>query len=171
MTVSKKKRKDNIMMRMDSMALALLESAKGDGVAVSIRLDVFDKVGKWLAVKFKVEDDDSGAALADYKKRIRRELDADGREARRAVGRREDNPDGAGDADGDGELAAAAEPPALGGPALNAIRQSLPRGGAGGVRSNSPSPGGARPAAFIRDGGILPVAAGAVAARRTEAGE
>ena len=157
---------DRLVSRMDTMAFGLLDSAGGDNVSISLRLEIFQQVGRWIAVKEKLDEDDSAGALGQYKRQLRRDTERDERAARRDAGGGAGTPDAAADAP-DPTI----DPPALGGPALNKIRQELPRSGPGGISRDRPSAGGAPAVTFVRDGRILPVSAGVVESRRDEIGE
>ena len=63
-----------IVNRMETLALNLLTKATKDEAVIDVQLDVFEKVGKWVAGKNKLEDDGAGD-LNDFKRRLQGETD------------------------------------------------------------------------------------------------
>ena len=61
---------------MEALAITMLDRVDGkdDKVTLDLKLDVFERVGKWIAIKNKLENDDGGG-IADYKRRLAGETD------------------------------------------------------------------------------------------------
>ena len=58
-----------VIAKMETLALNLLGKANEDDALLDTKLDVFEKMTKWVAVKNKLEDDGAGG-IADYKRRL-----------------------------------------------------------------------------------------------------
>ena len=60
-----------IILKQEALALDLLQAAeKSDNL--DMKMDLFEKVGKWVWIKNKLEDDGAGG-IADYKRRLHAE--------------------------------------------------------------------------------------------------
>ena len=60
-----------IILKQEALALDLLaEASKSDNL--DMKMDLFEKVGKWVWIKNKLEDDGAGG-IADYKRRLHAE--------------------------------------------------------------------------------------------------
>ena len=60
-----------IILKQEALALDLLAAAaKSDNL--DMKMDLFEKVGKWVWIKNKLEDDGAGG-IADYKRRLHSE--------------------------------------------------------------------------------------------------
>lgn len=62
-------RNQRIVNSMEALALDLLKRAEGPKVAIDVQMDVFDRIGKWIAIKNKLENDDGGG-IAEYKRAL-----------------------------------------------------------------------------------------------------
>lgn len=144
--MARKKRSDDLTAQMDIMAATLLKEAKNDGTSLVNRLDTFEIVAKWLQIKFRIEGDDSGAAIAGYKDRIRAAQEG-GAADKRSPGndRRPTIPSR--DAD-------------RGGPALEALKRRIPQANSGGALGSGGHPGGAVAVIDGLVGGVLAGPAG-----------
>ncbi len=70
---------EEIVRKMERLALNMLGQVDGketEKVSLDIKMDVFDRVGKWIAIKNKLENDDGGG-IADYKRRLHGESTSD----------------------------------------------------------------------------------------------
>jgi len=115
-----KSRHAQIIRKQEALALTMLEKADKTDITIDIQLDVFDKVGRWVAIKNKLEDEGAGG-INDFKRRITGETDSDRRSAKR-------------------NRAPGATPESR--PRLEALKGRLPTAGAGGADGNSRDPGG-----------------------------
>ena len=60
-----------IILKQEALALDLLQAAeKSDNL--DMKMDLFERVGKWVSIKNKLENDDGGG-IADYKRRLHAE--------------------------------------------------------------------------------------------------
>ena len=117
-------RNDQIVHKMEELALDMIAKLNGKDITLDLKMDVFDRVGKWIAIKNKLENDDGGG-IADYKRRLAGETD----KLPAARRPRRGNPD------------------EIGGRALKAIKSRIPAANAGGDDGNSGGAGGEVPAA------------------------
>ena len=60
-----------IILKQEALALDLLKSAENCD-NLDMKMDLFEKVGKWVWIKNKLEDDGAGG-IADYKRRLHAE--------------------------------------------------------------------------------------------------
>ena len=60
-----------IILKQEALALDLLKSAESSD-SLDMKMDLFEKVGKWVWIKNKLEDDGAGG-IADYKRRLHAE--------------------------------------------------------------------------------------------------
>ena len=137
----------DIIAQMDGFALDLLTNAKS-AEALADKVAAFKEVGKWVAIKNRLEDaEDEGEHLRDLKSRFKSDT-AVRTGHRSGVGLRGRHPDSL-DAD---------EPDA--GTGLEALRARIPRtgngGDDGGVRGAGGNPGGAAATAPRRHRSIRP---------------
>ena len=69
--MTRQTRHAQIVSKQEALALDLLaEAAKSDNL--DMKMDLFEKVGKWVWIKNKLEDDGAGG-IADYKRRLHAE--------------------------------------------------------------------------------------------------
>ena len=116
-------RNEEIVRKQEALALAMLDSVQAEKVNIDVKLDVFDRVTKWIATKNKLENDDGGG-IADYKRRLHGEPGAADKHyppSRRPRGR--------------------ADQP-TGGPRLDAIKSRIPGTNDGGSDGDSGDSGG-----------------------------
>ena len=118
-----------IIHRQEALAMRLLARAldatnSGDEAALDVQLDVFEKVGKWVSIKNKLEEI-GDTQLNSFKRRIHA---------------------AAGEASENRTRRAAAEPEA-GGPALKRLQKRLPTAANGGADGDSNGAVGETPAA------------------------
>ena len=57
-----------IILKQEALALDLLKSAE-DCDNLDMKMDLFERVGKWVSIKNKLENDDGGG-IADYKRKL-----------------------------------------------------------------------------------------------------
>lgn len=67
-------RNEQIVHRMEALALDMLEGTKD--VNLDIKMDVFERVGKWVSIKNKLENQDGGD-IRDYKRILHGESEID----------------------------------------------------------------------------------------------
>lgn len=60
-----------IILKQEALALDLLKAAETSD-NLDMKMDLFEKVGKWVWIKNKLEDDGAGG-IADYKRRLHAE--------------------------------------------------------------------------------------------------
>ena len=65
-------RHEEIIRKQEALALTMLKASDQPGITIDVQLDVFDKVGRWVAIKNKLEDEGAGA-INDFKRRIQGE--------------------------------------------------------------------------------------------------
>lgn len=124
-------RHTQIILKQEELALVLLQEAKNCD-SLDLKMDLFEKIGKWVWIKNKLEDDGAGG-IADYKRRLHAESgETDKHPAARRSRSAEQN----------------------GGSRLNAIKSRLPNGSNGGLVGNSDGSVGKDDAAFSSDGSI-----------------
>ena len=69
-------RHDEIIKKQEELALEMLGKVLGksgtdeEKIPLDLKMDIFEKIGKWVAIKNKLENDD-GNGIADYKSRLR----------------------------------------------------------------------------------------------------
>ena len=108
-----------IILKQEALALDLLKSAESSD-SLDMKMDLFEKVGKWVWIKNKLEDDGAGG-IADYKRRLHAEpSEADKHKAAGRSRGAEQN----------------------GGSRLNAIKSRLPTANDGGDDGDSSGSGG-----------------------------
>jgi hypothetical protein len=129
-------RNEEIVRKMEALAIAMLArvDVKSEKVNLDLQMDVFERVGKWIAIKNKLENDD-GNGIADYKRRLTGETDKHVSPSRRP---RRGNPE------------------ETGGRALQAIKSRIPGADDGGDDGDSGAAGGEVPAAVIGSGSLYP---------------
>ncbi len=70
---------ETIIRRQEDLAARLLdralEATGADEIGVDVQLDVFEKVGKWVAIKNRIEDQGE-SQINDFKRRIQGETKA-----------------------------------------------------------------------------------------------
>jgi hypothetical protein len=99
-----------IILKQEALALDLLKSAENCD-SLDMKMDLFERVGKWVSIKNKLENDDGGG-IADYKRKLHAASgEADKHPAARRSGR---------------------DSQANGGARLNAIKSRIPAGNDGG---------------------------------------
>ena len=115
-------RNEEIVRKMEALAISMLArvDVKSEKVNLDLQMDVFERVGKWIAIKNKLENDDGGG-IADYKRRLTGETDKHYSPSRRPRGRA-DQPSG--------------------GRALDAIKSRIPSADDGGADGDSGGAGG-----------------------------
>ena len=120
--MARQSRNDQIVSKMEALALTMLERVGGqdEKITLDLRMDVFERVGKWIAIRNKLENDDGGG-IADYKRRLHGEGAAD------------KHPAGARRSGRAGET---------GGARLAAIKSRIPAANAGGDDGDSGAAGG-----------------------------
>lgn len=127
--------RQTVVQKMDAFAIELLGLAKASE-SLADKIAAFEKIGKWVAIKNKLEDkeENMGASLNDLKRKLK--IDASGTKGRPG------NPHPSPHAQRLGGLARWGHPPppdGNGGPALDALKAKLPASGRGadngGVRS------------------------------------
>ena len=127
-----------IILKQEALALDLLKSAETCD-SLDMKMDLFERIGKWVAIKNKLEDDGAGG-IADYKRRLHAEQsETDQHPAARRPGH------GA---------------QANGGARLNAIKSRIPRSDDAGADGDRRGGGGEDAAVAGDAGGVRPGAAG-----------
>jgi hypothetical protein len=58
-----------IITGQEQLALILLQKSKEEAATLDMQLDVFEKVGKWVSIKNRIEDD-GDSRITDFKSRI-----------------------------------------------------------------------------------------------------
>ena len=112
-------RHSQIVLKQEELALDLLKEAKTCD-SLDLKMDLFEKVGKWVWIKNKLEDDGAGG-IADYKRRLHAESsETDKHPAARRSGRQVAN----------------------GGSRLDAIKSRIPGAASADADSDSGSGGG-----------------------------
>lgn len=108
-------RNEEIIRKVESLALNMLAKVEGkeEQVTLDLKMDVFERVCKWIQIRNKIEDPDGGA-IGDYKRRLA------GEDTQHVPpSRRPKNRDSAG------------------GEALNALKSRLPSADDGNAHDNS----------------------------------
>ena len=67
--MARQSRNEQIVHKMEALALSMLGEVDVDKITLDLKMDVFERVGKWIAIKNKLENDDGGG-IADYKRRL-----------------------------------------------------------------------------------------------------
>ena len=62
-------RNEDIIRKQEALAVRLLERVNKDEITIDIQLDVFEKVGRWVAIRNKVEDQEE-TRIDVFKRRI-----------------------------------------------------------------------------------------------------
>ena len=126
-------RNEEIVRKVEALALDMLKKGSERDTNIDLKMDIFEKVTKWVAVKNKLEGDDAGG-IADYKRRLHGESETDKHysPSRRPRGK--------------------SEP--VGGPRLEAIKSRLPRADGGDDDGDSGDTGGEVPAAGSGNGSL-----------------
>ena len=80
-------RNDQIVSKMEALALTMLEKVetKDEKINLDLQMDVFERIGKWVAIKNKLENDDGGG-IADYKRRLQGAADKHPKRSRHETG-------------------------------------------------------------------------------------
>lgn len=73
-------RSSKIIAQQEALALILLERSRREDAQIDLQLDVFEKVGKWVSIKNRIEDD-GDSRISDFKSRILGKGEADSGEA------------------------------------------------------------------------------------------
>lgn len=110
-------RNEEIIRKVEALALDMLtkvEGTKEAQVTLDLKMDVFERVCKWIQIRNKIEDPDGGA-IGDYKRRLAGEDTAHVPPSRRPKNRN----------------------PAGGGEALTALKSRLPSADDGNAHDNS----------------------------------
>ncbi len=112
-------RAQSIINKQEALALRILERVDNGEAQLDVQLDAFEKIGKWVAIKNKLEDDGAGD-INRFKERIQGAPDRHYSPSRRPKG-----------------WIAPDEPK----PRLEAIRARLPHGSSGGADGDSDDTG------------------------------
>ena len=129
-------RNEEIVRKMEAQAINMLDEVadKTKKHNLDTKMDVFERVGKWIAIKNKLENDDGGG-IAEFKRRLHGESETDKHypPSRRPRGSK-------------------APEPANGGSRLDAIRSKLPSGHSAGADGDSGVAGSEGDPAHIGNG-------------------
>ena len=69
-------RATKIIHAQEALALTLLNRVKEEKTPIDMQLDVFEKVGKWVSIKNRLEDE-GDSRIGDFKSRILGQSEAD----------------------------------------------------------------------------------------------
>jgi len=108
-------RAEEIVRKQEALALRILGRVDNEEAQLDVQLDAFEKIGKWVAIKNKLEDDGAGD-INRFKERIQGAPDRHYAPSRRPKGW---------------------TPPDEPKPRLEALRARLPHGRSGGVDGDS----------------------------------
>jgi len=116
-----KKKPDDLVVRLDSVASSLLDKATAEGVGLQEGLDCFKEVARWVAIKKGLTPPDGGESLDELKRKLGQANGTTG--GRTARGK----PLSGGNQFAASHARFAHRPDGDGGSALDAIRAKVPR--------------------------------------------
>lgn len=128
----------DLIKRMDDLATNMLDAVQAPDTAHFDKLDTFEKVGKWIAIRNRLEGDDGGTGIDAYKSRLRTPPRPPDSAALRATGPRGTDSWSHARAKHIERLAS----PDNGGPELDALKSRLPTANARGADGDRDGTGG-----------------------------